>query len=212
FAVAKQAHDTVFRQAAPGVGVAAAACPRLVTSAAVESLAARLTAAWLNCVRVIDEAALHSTIIIQRVARAMTTTGPRPAPGRPQTFNHRSIEPKWQQRWEADKLYEANVDASRPKHYAMVMFPYTSGDLHLGHWWNFALADVHARYKRMTGFNVLFPPGFDAFGLPAEGAAIKSGTHPYTWTMENIRRMERQWRTMGGSYDWSKEVATCQPE
>jgi leucyl-tRNA synthetase len=92
------------------------------------------------------------------------------------------------------------------------MFPYTSGDLHLGHWWNFALADVHARYKRMQGFNVLFPPGFDAFGLPAEGAAIKSGTHPYTWTMDNIRRMERQWRTMGGAYDWSKEVATCSPD
>src|ERR1700682_3047669 len=92
------------------------------------------------------------------------------------------------------------------------MCPYTSGDLHLGHWWNFALADVHTRYKRMQGFNVLFPPGFDAFGLPAEGAAIKSGTHPYTWTMENIRRMERQWRTMGAAYDWSKEVATCLPE
>jgi leucyl-tRNA synthetase len=92
------------------------------------------------------------------------------------------------------------------------MFPYTSGDLHLGHWWNFALADVHARYKRMQGFNVLFPPGFDAFGLPAEGAAIKSGTHPHTWTMDNIRRMEQQWRTMGGAYDWSKELATCLPD
>jgi len=112
------------------------------------------------------------------MARAMTTTGSRPAPGRPQTFDHRAIEPRWQQRWEADRLYEADVDqdAARPKHYALVMFPYTSGDLHLGHWWNFALADVHTRYKRMQGFNVLFPPGFDAFGLPAEGAAIKSGT------------------------------------
>jgi leucyl-tRNA synthetase len=145
------------------------------------------------------------------MARAITT-GPRPAPGRPQIFDHQAIEAKWQTRWEADRLYEADVDPSRPKHYALVMFPYTSGDLHLGHWWNFALADVHARYKRMQGFNVLFPPGFDAFGLPAEGAAIKSGTHPYTWTMENIRRMERQWRTMGGAYDWSKEVATCLPE
>jgi len=145
------------------------------------------------------------------MARAITS-GPRPAPSRPQTFDHQAIEAKWQTRWEADRLYEADVDPSRPKHYALVMFPYTSGDLHLGHWWNFALADVHARYKRMTGFNVLFPPGFDAFGLPAEGAAIKSGTHPYTWTMENIRRMERQWRTMGGSYDWSKELATCQPD
>ena len=145
------------------------------------------------------------------MARAITPD-PRPAPGRPHTFDHQAIEGKWQARWEADRLYEADVDPARPKHYALVMFPYTSGDLHLGHWWNFALADVHTRYKRMQGFNVLFPPGFDAFGLPAEGAAIKSGTHPYTWTMENIRRMERQWRTMGGAYDWSKEVATCLPE
>ncbi|MDQ6673738.1 MAG: class I tRNA ligase family protein, partial [Chloroflexota bacterium] len=145
------------------------------------------------------------------MARAITTR-PRPAPGRPQTFDHQAIERKWQARWEADRLYEADVDPARPKHYALVMFPYTSGDLHLGHWWNFALADVHTRYKRMQGFNVLFPPGFDAFGLPAEGAAIKSGTHHYTWTMENIRRMERQWRTMGGAYDWTKEVATCLPE
>jgi leucyl-tRNA synthetase len=146
------------------------------------------------------------------MARALSPTGPRPAPSRLSSFDHTEIEARWQQRWEADRLYEADDDASRPKHYALVMFPYTSGDLHLGHWWNFALADVHARYKRMQGFNVLFPPGFDAFGLPAEGAAIKSGTHPYRWTMDNIRRMERQWRTMGGAYDWSKEVATCLPE
>ncbi|HLZ27057.1 MAG TPA: leucine--tRNA ligase [Chloroflexota bacterium] len=145
------------------------------------------------------------------MARAIVTD-PHPAPGRPRTFDHQAIEAKWQARWEAERLYEAEVDPSRPKHYALVMFPYTSGDLHLGHWWNFALADVHTRYKRMQGFNVLFPPGFDAFGLPAEGAAIKSGTHPYIWTMENIGRMERQWRTMGGAYDWSKEVATCLPE
>src|SRR5919199_814900 len=92
------------------------------------------------------------------------------APDRPRTFDHRAIESKWQTRWEADRLYEAEADPSRPKHYALVMFPYTSGDLHLGHWWNFALADIHARAKRMQGYNVLFPPGFDAFGLPAEGA------------------------------------------
>jgi leucyl-tRNA synthetase len=145
------------------------------------------------------------------MARAITS-GSRPAPSRPPTFDHQAIEAKWQTRWETDRLYEADVDPSRPKHYALVMFPYTSGDLHLGHWWNFALADIHTRYKRMTGFNVLFPPGFDAFGLPAEGAAIKSGAHPYTWTMENISRMERQWRTMGASYDWSKELATAQPD
>src|SRR5918912_3167683 len=134
------------------------------------------------------------------------------APERPRTYDHRAIESKWQSRWEADGLYQAEVDPSRPKHYALVMFPYTSGDLHLGHWWNFALADVHARAKRMQGYNVLFPPGFDAFGLPAEEAAIKRDIHPYEWTMDNIRRMERQWRTMGGAYDWSKEVATCLPD
>jgi len=152
------------------------------------------------------------------MARAVPTGSSHPAHARPVVlrsagYDPRAIEPKWQARWEADTLYQADPDpgGSRPKHYALVMFPYTSGDLHLGHWWNFALADVHTRYKRMQGFNVLFPPGFDAFGLPAEGAAIKSGTHPYTWTMDNIRRMERQWRTMGGCYDWSKEVATCLP-
>jgi len=150
------------------------------------------------------------------MARAIQSD-PHPAPSRPATarsdrFDHAAIESKWQTRWEADGLYRAEVDAERPKYYALVMFPYTSGDLHLGHWWNFALADMHVRYKRMRGFMTLFPPGFDAFGLPAEGAAIKSGTHPYTWTMDNIRRMERQWRTMGGAYDWSKEVATCQPD
>jgi len=107
------------------------------------------------------------------MARAITS-GPRPAPSRPQSFDHQAIEAKWQTRWEADRLYEADVDPSRPKHYALVMFPYTSGDLHLGHWWNFALADIHTRYMRMRGFNVLFPPGFDAFGLPTEGAAISA--------------------------------------
>ncbi len=131
---------------------------------------------------------------------------------RAKSYDHAAAEPKWQTRWEADGLYKAEVDPSRPKFYALVMFPYTSGDLHIGHWYNFAIADVYARYKRMQGFNVLFPAGFDAFGLPAEGAAIKNGIHPYTWTMENIRNMERQWRTMGGSYDWSKELATCLPD
>ena len=99
-----------------------------------------------------------------------------------------------------------------PKYYALVMFPYTSGDLHIGHWYNFAPADAHARFKRMQGFNVLMPFGFDAFGLPAENAAIKEGIHPYKWTIDNIRNMERQMRTIGGVYDWSKELATCLPE
>src|SRR5919197_4195491 len=127
-------------------------------------------------------------------------------------YNPRQIEPKWQQRWEADRLYESEVDPSREKHYALVMFPYTSGDVHIGHWYNFAVADAHARYKRMQGFNVLMPMGFDAFGLPAENAAITRGTPPHKWTLDNIARMERQIRTMGGVYYWSKELATCLPE
>ena len=92
-------------------------------------------------------------------------------------FDHRAIETKWQLRWEADRLYEpeAGTHASGPKHYALVMFPYTSGDLHLGHWWNFALADVHVRHKRMQGFNVLFPPGFDAFGPELAGLDPATG-------------------------------------
>ena len=127
-------------------------------------------------------------------------------------YSPRQIEPKWQQRWEADRLYDAHVDPEREKYYALVMFPYTSGDVHIGHWYNFGVADAHARYKRMRGFNVLMPAGFDAFGLPAENAAITRGIHPHKWTLDNIARMERQIRTMGGVYDWSKELATCLPE
>ena len=132
--------------------------------------------------------------------------------GMAERYEPRRIEPKWQQRWEADRLYEAQVDPSREKHYALVMFPYTSGDVHIGHWYNFGIADAHARYKRMQGFNVLMPMGFDAFGLPAENAAITRGIHPHKWTLDNIARMERQIRSIGGVYDWSKEIATCLPE
>jgi leucyl-tRNA synthetase len=127
-------------------------------------------------------------------------------------YNPQEIEPRWQKAWEERGLYTAPERPARSKHYALVMFPYTSGDLHIGHWYNFAPADAHARFKRMRGYDVMFPPGFDAFGLPAENAAIRSGIHPFTWTMQNIRNMERQWRTMGGSYDWTREVATCLPE
>src|SRR5438105_6288325 len=126
------------------------------------------------------------------MVRASTPSGPRPAPARTPIFDHTQIEPRWQQRWEADKLYAAEVDPDRPKYYALVMFPYTSGDLHIGHWYNYSPADTHARYKRMRGYNVLQPIGFDAFGLPAEEAAINRGIHPHTWTMANIERMETQ--------------------
>jgi leucyl-tRNA synthetase len=127
-------------------------------------------------------------------------------------YNPQEIEKKWQQKWADDKLYEVRDDDSRPKWYALTMFPYTSGDLHIGHWYNNIPADVHARYRRMRGFNVLHPMGFDAFGLPAENAAINRGIHPFKWTMQNIENMRRQLKSIGAIYDWSREVITCLPE
>ena len=127
-------------------------------------------------------------------------------------YNPNEIEKKWQDRWAADRLYEVTEDDSRTKFYAMTMFPYTSGDLHIGHWYAMAPSDVHARFKRMQGYNVLHPMGFDAFGLPAENTAISRGIHPYTWTMDNVENMRRQLKTIGAMYDWSREVITCLPE
>ena len=127
-------------------------------------------------------------------------------------YNPQEIEKKWQQKWAEDRLYEVTEDSQKPKWYALTMFPYTSGDLHIGHWYAMAPSDVRARFKRMQGYNVLHPMGFDAFGLPAENAAIKRGIHPFTWTMENIDNMRRQLKSIGAIYDWSREVITCQPE
>jgi len=127
-------------------------------------------------------------------------------------YNPRQIEKKWQQKWAEDRLYEVTEDSPKPKWYALTMFPYTSGDLHIGHWYAMAPADVHARFKRLQGYNVLHPMGFDAFGLPAENAAISRGIHPFTWTMQNIDNMRRQLKSMGAIYDWSREVITCLPE
>ncbi len=122
------------------------------------------------------------------------------------------IEPKWQERWEKDKLYKAVRDPSRTKWYYLTMFPYPSGDLHMGHWYAMAPSDAHARWYRMRGYNVLFPIGFDAFGLPAENAAIKRRIHPKEWTYANIARMRKQLRSMGAMFDWDREVVTCDPE
>ncbi|MBI4307446.1 MAG: leucine--tRNA ligase [Chloroflexi bacterium] len=130
----------------------------------------------------------------------------------PDKYSPSEIEKKWQARWAADDLYRARDDDPRPKWYALTMFPYTSGDLHIGHWYAMAPSDVHARFKRMQGYNVLHPMGFDAFGLPAENAAIKRGIHPFKWTMDNIENMRRQLRTLGAVYDWSREAITCVPE
>ena len=128
------------------------------------------------------------------------------------TYNPNDIEKKWQQKWDEDKLYEVTEDSPKPKYYALTMLPYTSGDLHIGHWYNYVPPDVHARFRRMQGYNVLHPIGFDSFGLPAENAAIREGTHPLPWTMANIDNLRRQLRSIGAVYDWNREVITSQPE
>jgi leucyl-tRNA synthetase len=122
------------------------------------------------------------------------------------------IEKKWQDKWEADQLYRSVIDNSKPKHYALTMLPYPSGDLHIGHWYAMTPSDARARYMRMKGYNVLFPMGFDAFGLPAENAAIKEGIHPMKRTAENIARMRIQMRTMGAMFDWEREMVSSDPK
>ena len=127
-------------------------------------------------------------------------------------YNHIEIESKWQQKWEADGLYEANIDESKKKFYALTMLPYPSGDLHTGHWYAMAPSDARARFKRMQGFNVMFPIGFDAFGLPAENAAIARGVHPREWTYKNIQNMRSQVKRMGAMVDWRREMISSDPK
>ncbi|HEX9643147.1 MAG TPA: class I tRNA ligase family protein [Acidimicrobiia bacterium] len=107
-------------------------------------------------------------------------------------YDHSDIEPRWQARWEADGLYRTVVDWDKPKYYALTMLPYPSGDLHIGHWYPMTPSDARARIMRMKGYNVLFPIGFDAFGLPAENAAVQRNIHPAKWTWANIDRMRAQ--------------------
>ncbi|MBN1888658.1 MAG: leucine--tRNA ligase [Thermoflexales bacterium] len=121
------------------------------------------------------------------------------------------IEPKWQQRWEEDRLYQQTIDPAKKKFYALTMLPYPSGDLHTGHWFAMVPSDARARYMRMRGYNVLFPIGFDAFGLPAENAAIKHGVHPKEWTYKNIERMRTQLKSMGAMFDWEREAVSADP-
>ncbi|HEY7025487.1 MAG TPA: leucine--tRNA ligase, partial [Candidatus Limnocylindrales bacterium] len=122
------------------------------------------------------------------------------------------FEPRWQQHWEDIGLYKTDLDNDpRPPFYLLTMYPYPSGDLHIGHWYIVTPTDAISRYRRMNGWNVFFPIGFDAFGLPAENAAVRNGTHPREWTYQNICNMRRQFRTMGATFDWDKELVTADP-
>ncbi|MHB0924335.1 MAG: leucine--tRNA ligase [Bellilinea sp.] len=127
-------------------------------------------------------------------------------------YNPAEIEGKWQQKWEDDALYHSDIDLTKPKHYALTMLPYPSGDLHIGHWFAMTPPDARARFKRMQGYNVLFPMGFDAFGLPAENAAIKHNIHPKEWTYRNIEKMRKQFRSLGAMFDWRREAVSADPE
>lgn len=126
-------------------------------------------------------------------------------------YDPQSVEKKWQEIWEERKLFQSSEDRHRQKYYLLEMFPYPSGKIHMGHVRNYSIGDVVARYKRMRGFNVLHPMGWDAFGMPAENAAIQHGFHPAKWTADNIAAMKTQLRRMGFSYDWERELSTCDP-
>ena len=127
-------------------------------------------------------------------------------------YNPQEIEAKWQKRWAEARVFETEADPAKPKYYVLEMLPYPSGTMHMGHMRNYAIGDVVARVKRMRGFNVLHPMGWDAFGLPAENAAIKNSTHPRVWTNNNIAEFQRTLRRFGFSYDWRREISTCEPE
>src|SRR3989338_11152156 len=136
-------------------------------------------------------------------------------------YQPQEFEGKWREKWKEEGLYgtplrslnqRATLGAGKKKFYTLVELPYTSGDLHVGYWFSFTIPDILARYLRMNGFNVMYPIGFDAFGLPAENAAIKHNIHPRDWTKKNITKMSKQLRSMGAGFDWSREVSTIDPE
>ncbi|HET6143254.1 MAG TPA: leucine--tRNA ligase [Candidatus Acidoferrales bacterium] len=127
-------------------------------------------------------------------------------------YDPQAIEKKWQARWNADHAFEADADPSKPKYYVLEMLPYPSGTLHMGHMRNYTIGDVTARFRRMQGLHVIHPMGWDAFGMPAENAAIQRGIHPREWTLTNIESFKRVLHKFGFSYDWRREISTCEPE
>ena len=135
-----------------------------------------------------------------------------PSPPQHEKYNPQAIEAKWQRIWETNQLFCASEDDPGEKYYLLVMFPYPSGRIHVGHVRNYTIGDLIARYKRLRGYNVLHPMGWDAFGMPAENAAIKQKSQPRSWTYDNIATMRRELKSMGLSYDWQRELATCDPE
>jgi leucyl-tRNA synthetase len=156
------------------------------------------------------ETSRTSKIATTGEARETGRAGRRPHVER---YDPGAIEPRWQSRWAELGMHDTDLhDTSRPKYYLLTMYPYPSGDLHIGHWYIVTPSDALARFRRMHGFNVFFPIGFDAYGLPAENAAIKNNINPRDWTMQNIERERKQFRSMGAVFDWRYEIVTCDPE